>query len=225
MVGLDLKVEKAPGGQLARHVWRMKEAWASSAIDGMETSLEELFLADGGVSVVEERREAIQDVLNCRDALNLGLVEVAQGRAFSLSLVKELHACLLQGPGGAHKTPGQWRTGLVHLGKTGSSMEEAHYIPPDPTLVLELLENWKRFAQRNDLHPIVQAAILHAQFEMIHPFGDGNGRMGRILVPLFLVWKGVVARPVLLASLPIWNRRQEYCERLLPSPHPGTGLR
>ncbi len=215
MIALDLKADEAPGGQLVRHVWRMKEAWASSAIEGIETSLEELFLADGGVSVAEERREAVQDVLNCRDALNLGLVEIAQGRDFSLSLVKELHACLLQGPGGAHKTPGQWRTRLVHLGKAGSTMEEALYVPPDPTLVLDLLENWVRFAQRRDLHPIVQAAILHAQFEMIHPFLDGNGRMGRILVPLFLVWKGVIARPVLLASLAIWHRRQEYYERLL----------
>lgn len=146
--------------------------------------------------------------------METGLEEIASGRPLSLFLVKSLHTKLLEGTRGELKHPGDWRRIQVHIGLPGSSLKDALYIPPDPLLVEELLENWENFIQRDDMNPIIQAAIMYAQFEMIHPFCDGNGRMGRLLITLFLAEKQVITKPCFYISAYLQRHRSEYYSTL-----------
>ena len=167
----------------------LQEARSSSAIEGIRTTLNELLEERVGRAVPVERQDDVRDVANCCEALQTGLEEIDRGRPLTLSLVRALHAQLLQGARGARKMPGQWRQQQVYIGAPGSGPHAASYVPPAPVHVLPLLENWEQFLQRKDINPLIQAAVMHVQFEMIHPFVDGNGRMGRLLISLFLTEK------------------------------------
>ena len=190
--GLTGMMRASPKADLFLISWLMKEAQFSNEIEGTVTTFEEVMGENVGIVAPVERKDDIQEVLNYHEAMNYGLDEIKNGRPFSVSLIKSLHALLLRGARGEHKTPGAWRTVQVHIGKPGSSLEQASYVPPDPLFIEELIENWELFARREDLHPIIQTAVLHAQFEMIHPFLDGNGRMGRLLITLFLASKRIL---------------------------------
>lgn len=190
--------------------WLMKEAQLSNEIEGTVTTFEEVMGENVGIVAPLERRDDIQEVLNYHEAMNYGLEEIKNGRPFSVSLIKSLHALLLSGARGERKTPGAWRTVQVHIGKPGSSLDQASYVPPDPLFIEELIENWELFARREDLHPIIQTAVLHAQFEMIHPFLDGNGRMGRLLITLFLASKKILHTPCLYISAYLQRHRGAY---------------
>lgn len=190
--------------------WLMKEAQFSNEIEGTVTTFEEVMGENVGIVAPLERRDDIQEVLNYHKAMNYGLEEIQNGRPFSISLIKALHDLLLRGAKGENKTPGAWRTVQVHIGKPGSSLELASYVPPDPLFIEELIENWELFARREDLHPIIQTAVLHAQFEMIHPFLDGNGRMGRLLITLFLASKKILHTPCFYISAYLQRHRGAY---------------
>lgn len=169
--------------------WLMKEAQCSNVIEGTVTTFDEVVGENAGIVVPANRRDDVQEVLNYRDAMLDGLNDLTQGRELTLSFIKALHARLLYGARGMNKTPGEIRTVQVHIGRPGSGIDNATYVPPAPIFLSELLENLLAFINRDDLNPLIQTAVMHAQFEMIHPFLDGNGRMGRLLITTFLAYK------------------------------------
>ncbi len=130
-------------------------------------------------------------------------------------MIRDIHNILLQGVRGQNRSRGDFRRTQNRIGRPGSPIEEAVYIPPSPELVLGYLSNWEKYWHSDEKDPLVQLAILHAQFEMIHPFLDGNGRIGRILVPLFLFDKKVLTQPVFYISAFLEATREEYYDRLL----------
>lgn len=194
--------------------WLMKEAQLSNVIEGTVTTFDEVMGEHAGIVVPVERKADVQEVLNYREAMLDGLNEIHNGRHLSLSLIKALHARLLHGTRGANKMPGDFRKVQVHIGRPGSSLETATYVPPSPVRISELLENWIQFFARNDLNPLIQTAVIHAQFEMIHPFLDGNGRMGRLLITLFLADKSILTKPCFYMSSYLQSHRDRYYQTL-----------
>lgn len=191
-------------------MWMLRESQYSNEIEGTVTTLDEVLENRAGLQIPADRREDVQEVLNYKATMHLGAEMLADGKALSLFLVRTLHGRLLQGTRGADKCPGAWRNVQVHIGKRGTPLAAASYVPPAPEHVPGLLENWIAFIQRTDIDPIVQAAVMHAQFEMIHPFVDGNGRMGRLLISLFLTEKGLLSKPCFYMSAYLQEHREEY---------------
>ena len=190
--------------------WLLQEARSSNVIEGTVTTFEEILGENAGVVVPAERQDDVREVINYKEATEAGLQAINNGRDITLSLVESLHALLLEGARGEKKNPGQYRTIQVHIGRPGSTPETATYIPPDSVHVPALLENWEKFLRRTDLNPLIQAAVMHAQFEMIHPFCDGNGRMGRLLITLLLVEKKLLAKPCFYMSAYLQEHRILY---------------
>lgn len=194
--------------------WLMKEAQSSNVIEGTVTTFDEVLGENAGVVVPAERRDDIQEVMNYHTAMLNGSQEIIQGRPLSLSLIKTLHAVLINGARGEKKTPGAFRNVQVHIGRPGEPIEKASYVPPSPVLLQDLLENWLEFLSRDDINPAIQTAVMHAQFEMIHPFLDGNGRMGRLLITLFLTHKRVLTKPCFYMSSYLQSHREQYYQTL-----------
>lgn len=137
-----------------------------------------------------------------------------------------MHKTLMSGVRGEDKNVGKFRVTQNWIGPRGCSMEEATYVPPPPTALNDLLDDFIQFvnAQQDDIDPIVQAAMVHAQFEMIHPFDDGNGRIGRILIPLFLTKKQCLVSPSFYMSRYLESNREEYHGRLAQISNDGAWL-
>lgn len=212
---LDGMMQASDKADLFWLTWLLKEAQSSNVIEGTVTTFDEILGENVGIVAPIERQDDVREVINYRNAMQIGIEEIDNGRPLTLSFVKALHTQLLDGVRGEHKTPGQWRTAQVHIGVPGSKLESATYIPPEPFHILSLLENWEKFINRDDdLNPLVQAAVMHAQFEMIHPFLDGNGRMGRLLITLFLVHKKILTKPCFYISVYLQNNREEYYKLL-----------
>jgi Fic family protein len=129
-------------------------------------------------------------------------------------MLRGLHAVLLEGVRGKDKTPGQFRTVQNWIGPEGCAIEGAVFVPPVPAAVLDSMELWSAYYGSQQPDPLVQLAVVHAQFEIIHPFTDGNGRIGRILIPLFLFEKQLLRRPMFYLSAWFERRRDEYVGRL-----------
>jgi Fic family protein len=115
---------------------------------------------------------------------------------------------------GQDKTPGEFRVEQNWIGKQGCPIEQASFIPPSPLRLLDFLQAWERYLDADDVDFLLQAAVVHAQFELIHPFKDGNGRIGRILIPLFLYQKRALSQPMFYLSEYLENHRDEYYQRL-----------
>lgn len=194
--------------------WLMKEAQCSNVIEGTVTTFDEVVGENAGIVVPANRRDDVQEVLNYRDAMLDGLNDLGQGRELTLSFIKALHARLLHGARGMNKTPGEIRSVQVHIGRPGDDVDKASYVPPEPIFLNELLENLLAFINRNDLNPLIQTAVMHAQFEMIHPFLDGNGRMGRLLITTFLAHKKILTTPCFYMSSYLQSHRDRYYETL-----------
>jgi Fic family protein len=185
----------------------------SSRIEGTRASLDDVLLDE-----VEERpaREAadVREVRNYVAALEYG-VERLRELPLSLRLVRELHARLMEGVRGEHGTPGEFRRTQNWIGPPGSDLVSADYVPPPVDEMMPLLNDWERFLHEREIMPdLVQCAVMHEQFEAIHPFIDGNGRVGRLLIVLFLIERGRLAQPLLYLSTYIEAHRQEYYELL-----------
>lgn len=131
-----------------------------------------------------------------------------------LNLIKEVHGILLEGVRGENKAQGSFRTIQNWIGPEGCTIEQARYVPPIPEQVLSSLDNWEKYIHFNEKDFIVQLAIVHAQFEIIHPFLDGNGRIGRILLPIFLYQKKVLSTPMFYLSAYFEANRQQYYKKL-----------
>jgi Fic family protein len=128
--------------------------------------------------------------------------------------MKRLHAILLASVRGRDKSPGEFRRTLVWIGAPGAPIEAARFVPPEPARLPKLLANLQAYWRGDEIDPLVQLALIHAQFEILHPFRDGNGRIGRILVPLFLYEKKLLSRPTFYLSQYLDQHRAEYIARL-----------
>jgi Fic family protein len=193
----------------------MKEAELSSRIEGTIATANEVYQQQAGEKFDPGKDADIQEILNYRSTLRTAGSILGTG-TFSQHLLRQMHENLMQGVRGQDKNPGQFRNTQNWIGPRGCTMEEATYTPPSPLVLQELLEQFIEFANKLDdsLDPIVQAALIHAQFELIHPFDDGNGRIGRILIPLFLVRRGSIVSPSLYISGYLEAHRDEYYQCL-----------
>lgn len=132
----------------------------------------------------------------------------------SLRLIKETHRILLKGVRGKEKDPGEFRRSQNWIGPVNSTIRDATFVPPSPQDVVKLMGDLEFFLHKNKGNDLVSIALIHYQFETIHPFLDGNGRLGRLLIPLYLSWKGLLAKPLLYISYFFKKHRQEYYDRL-----------
>jgi len=191
-----------------------REAVLSSRIEGTKAGLPDLWMVD--VGGIEKRAEGtdVQEVQNYVTALEYGIQRL-QKLPLSLRLVREIHALLMEGVRGSQATPGEFRRSQNWIGPAGCTLANAPYVPPPPDELIPALANWEVFLHEYDRFPdLVQCAILHEQFEAIHPFLDGNGRIGRLLITLFLMERGRLSQPLLYLSAYIETHRQEYYDLL-----------
>lgn len=200
-----------PHPHLLARPYLRREAVSSARIEGTQASLVDVFEAEA-----EERpfNADLEEVINYLRALNTGL-ERLETLPMSIRLVREMHAVVLDGVRGLDRQPGQLRTSQNWIGRPGASLEQAAFVPPPPEEMGALLDDWERFVHEgSDLPPLVEAALLHYQFETIHPFLDGNGRLGRLLIVFVLVLRQRLPYPLLYLSTYFEERRDEYYERL-----------
>lgn len=203
-----------PNPQLLLGPLTANEALLSSRIEGTQATLDEVLEADAGALAPAARRNDIVEVQNYRAAVSIG-AEVLAERGLSLSLVRELHQRLMQGARGGDRSPGRFRMEQNWIGRPGSTIEQARFIPPAPTVMGDALENLADYMSGEADDPLLATALAHAQFEIIHPFTDGNGRVGRMLIPLILTHRGALAGPSFYVSQFLEDRRTEYYDRLL----------
>jgi Fic family protein len=205
------------GGRLANpHVlmrpFVRREAVLSSRIEGTQATLGELLAAEAG-AVVERSPEDLREVGNYVVALEHG-ISLLRELPLCVRLIRELHEKLMAGVRGHHAAPGHFRTTQNWIGKPGSTPETASFIPPPPGEVEPCLAAWERFLHDSELPPLVTIALAHYQFEAIHPFLDGNGRVGRLLITLFLIERKILPTPLLYLSAFFEASRRDYYEGL-----------
>ena len=211
--GLAGEGRRLPNPHLFIRPLMRKEAVLSSRIEGTQATLGELLAAEADAAAV--RRSAdLQEVGNYVTALEYGLKRL-DTLPVSLRLVRELHECLMRGVRGDVATPGEFRRSQNWIGPPGCTLENATYVPPPPSELMACLDSWERFLHDDALPPLVHAALAHAQFEAIHPFLDGNGRVGRLLITLLLVEREIIPSPLLYLSAYFEATREEYYQRLL----------
>jgi len=191
-----------------------QEAVLSSKIEGTQATLGEVLKFEAGAAPAEESRvQDIEEIMNYRRAMRRAEEEL-KTRPFSLNLLKALHSVLLNGVRGKFKARGQFRTTQNWIGTPGTPIEAAQFVPPEPQNIKLHLYNWEKYYHFDRPDPLVQLAIIHAQFELIHPFLDGNGRLGRMIVPLFLFERKLISSPVFYISAYLESHREEYAAGL-----------
>jgi Fic family protein len=186
----------------------------SSRIEGTRATLSEVMEeeADPGAAPVERQSE-IREILNYRAAIEAAVRELER-RPLSLNLIRRTHRVLMTGVRGSGRAAGEFRRIQNYIGPPGAPIEEATFVPPPPNEVPILLDHLERYMHAEERDPIVQIGLVHARFEVIHPFLDGNGRVGRILIPLFLFARGVLRRPAFYLSAWLEAHHEEYYARL-----------
>jgi len=211
---LDGLASVLPDLGLFIYAYVRKEAVLSSQIEGTQSSLSDLLLFENdeapGVPIQD-----VQEVSNYVAALNHGLARLRDGFPLSLRLMREIHGVLLSKGRGSTKEPGEFRRSQNWIG--GTRPGSAAFVPPPPERVMECMGELEKFlhAERNDLPPLVKAGLVHVQFETIHPFLDGNGRLGRLLITFLLCAAGALREPILYLSLFFKSHRQTYYDLLM----------
>ncbi len=210
---LDGLTTLLPDTRLFLYLYVRKEALLSSQIEGTKSSFSDLLLFENeavpGVPI-----DDVEEVSNYVAAMQHGLRRIKGGFPLSLRLIREIHAILLRGGRGANKTPGEFRRSQNWIG--GSRPGNAAFVPPPPDRMMECLDRFEHFLhdEKHNLPFLVEAGLIHVQFETIHPFLDGNGRLGRLLITLLLCTKGTLREPLLYLSLFFKAHRQRYYELL-----------
>ena len=203
---------RLPNPHLLIRPFVRREAVLSSRIEGTHATLGELLAAEAGAAV--ERSPAdLREVGNYVAALEHGIRRLKK-LPLSLRLVRELHEKLMTGIRGEHAAPGEFRRSQNWIGPPGATLANAVYVPPPPSELMGCLDDWEKFLHDRSLPPLAQIALIHYQFEAIHPFLDGNGRVGRLLITLFLVERGILPTPLLYLSAFFEATRRDYYDRL-----------
>jgi len=192
-----------------------QEAVLSSRIEGTQATLEEVleFEADPKRKIEPNKHADIQEIINYRQAMQRA-VELLKKKPLCLNLICELHSILLDSVRGTNKARGEFRRIQNWIGPPDCSIEEATFVPPSPDMLPDVLDNWEKYIHFDEKERLVQLAVIKAQFELIHPFIDGNGRIGRMLVPLFLYEKKLLSRPMFYLSAYLERNRELYYHRL-----------
>ncbi|MBA7481049.1 hypothetical protein ES707_16517 [subsurface metagenome] len=208
-------LQAIPNPELLLSPLLTQEAVLSSRIEGTQASLEDVlrFEANPRERINDATLADIQEIINYREALNAA-VDALKTRRLDTALVCDLHRILLTDSRGMDREPGCIREIQNFIGRD-AYIEHAVYVPPAPGSVPGALEDWEAYLQREEKDVLVQLSVLKAQFELIHPFCDGNGRIGRMLVPLIMYEKGLIASPMFYISAYLERHRPVYYERLL----------
>lgn len=185
-----------------------REAVLSSRIEGTQTSLAELFADEAGAQT-DQNRSDLKEVENYVKALEFGIKRLDK-LPLSLRLICEIHEQLMKGVRGNIATPGEFRRSQNWIGVAGCTLQNATYIPPPPHLLMECLGSLEKFFHESTLPPLVTIGLIHQQFEAIHPFLDGNGRIGRLLIILYLIEKKLLPSPILYISAFFEATRNDY---------------
>jgi Fic family protein len=210
---LDGVSQILPNPNLFVAMYVRREAVLSSQIEGTQSTLDDVLafeLDRFGRGLPQD----VEEVVNYVQAMNYGLVRLS-ALPLSHRLIREIHAELLREGRGADKRPGEFRSDQNWIGPKGASVEEATFVPPPPPAMLESLDNLERFLHDEEFPPVIHCGLVHAQFETIHPFLDGNGRIGRLLITFLLCQRGVLQRPLLYLSHFFKRHRAEYFDRLM----------
>lgn len=210
---LDGSVLTLPNPDLFVFMYVRKEAVLSSQIEGTQSSLQDLLAAEAQLFELALPRD-VDEVVNYVRAMNRGLARLAE-LPVSVRLIREIHAELLQGVRGGRLQPGELRASQNWIGPAGCTLSTATFVPPPVHAMPEALGDLEKFLHTKDeLPPLVKIALAHVQFETIHPFLDGNGRVGRLLITFLLTERGVLHKPVLYLSHYFKQHRQAYYEHL-----------
>ncbi|MFH1111251.1 MAG: Fic family protein [Planctomycetota bacterium] len=204
---------RLPNPYLLMRPFVRREAVLSSRIEGTQATLGEFLAAEAGAAV-DRSPDDLREVGNYVAALEHGLRRLPE-LPLSLRLVKELHAVLMEGVRGDHATPGEFRRSQNWIGPPGCTLANAIYVPPPPGELMSCMGEWELALRDATNPPLLQAALIHYQFEAIHPFLDGNGRVGRLLITLLLVERNILPTPLLYLSAFFEATRRDYYDRLL----------
>jgi len=211
---LDALATLLPNPDLFVAMYVRHEAVLSSQIEGTQSTLEDV-LAFEADAVRDDTPKDVAEVVNCVRAMNHGLARLAD-LPLSLRLLREVHGELMQGVRGGDKSPGEFRVSQNWIGGQGCTLRDAAFVPPPPHALMAALGDLEMFlhSARSSVPLLVRCGLAHAQFETIHPFLDGNGRVGRLLITLMLCEEGALTRPLLYLSLYLKANRAEYYDRL-----------
>lgn len=190
-----------------------KEAESSSRLEGTQASIDDVYKIDI-LNQSDEKRNQALEVRNYQDAMLTG-ISILKRFKLNTFLIREIHKALTKGVRGKEKTPGEFRKGEVWIGTEGTDRGNARYIPPDALHIKELMANLESFIiSRGSVHPLIACGLIHHRFEGIHPFNDGNGRTGRLLMSLYLIKEGLLDQPIIYISGYFERNRNEYLEKL-----------
>lgn len=201
-----------PNSDLFVAMYVRREAVLSSQIEGTQSTLEDVLTFELDPRGRELPRD-VEEVVNYVSAMNYGL-ERLDTFPLSLRLIREVHGMLLQAVRSADKLPGEFRTSQNWIGRANVTLAEASFVPPPPAEMRDALDSFEKFLYDEELPALIHCGLTHAQFETIHPFLDGNGRVGRLLITLLLCQRGILRRPLLYLSLYLLRYRGEYYDRL-----------
>jgi len=198
-----------------------REAVLSSRIEGTQASLEDVLQYEADVGALSEENGGkdtpeirdIHEIINYRKAMSAA-VEGMKKHPLSINTIRDLHRILLTGVRGRNKDPGEIRRIQNYIAPPGTPIERATFVPPTPPMIMDALSNWEEYLHSDERDALVQLAVLKAQFELIHPFLDGNGRIGRMLVPLILYHKKILSSPMFYISAYLERNSDVYYERL-----------
>ncbi len=215
---LDGITRVLPNPDLFVLMYMRHEAVLSSQIEGTQSSLENVLEYEAGrPEESEEKERDVQEVINYIEAMRYGLDRMEE-LPLSLRLLREIHEILMQGVRGNQREPGQFRQSQNWVGASQLNIKDAEYVPPPPQQMKKALYNLEEFIRTDEaelrLPPLIQCGIAHAQFETIHPFLDGNGRIGRLLIVFILCCKNIIQEPILYISHYMNANKLEYYERL-----------
>lgn len=211
---LDGVAQVLPNPDLFVAMYVRQEAVLSSQIEGTQTTLEDVLSFELGPSG-QQLPQDVTEVVNYIAAMHHGLGRL-QNLPLCLRLIREIHERLLSNVRGSDKRPGEFRTSQNYIGELGGDVRTATFIPPPADQLGNILADFERFLNGQGIMPtLIHCGLAHAQFETIHPFSDGNGRVGRLLITFLLVQRGVLRRPLLYLSHYLKGRRLEYYDRLM----------
>jgi Fic family protein len=211
---LDGSVATVPNADLFVFMYVRKEAVLSSQIEGTQSSLQDLLAAEADLFDAVDVPRDVDEVVNYVRAMNHGLSRLGE-LPLSVRRIREIHEQLMEGVRGGRLTPGELRRSQNWIGPGGAGLRDAVFVPPPAELVPQALSELETFLHSpDDLPLLVKIGLVHAQFETIHPFLDGNGRVGRLLITFLLTERGALEKPVLYLSHYLKQRRAEYYDRL-----------